>query len=221
MYLIDLLHQLIDRLFPLRFAVQRAERRNAAHRQIVTRELVALQQLADFELDQVEQFGVIHHVHFVHRDHDVGHAYLAGEQDVLTRLGHGAVGRGDHQNRAIHLGGAGDHVLDVVGVTGAIDVRIVAVGRLVLDVRGRDRDSAGLFFRRVVDRIEAPELVLRIMLRKRFGDCRRQRRLAVIDMADRPDIDVRLTAIKFFFCHGAPTLPKKLFFTWSLCLANG
>ena len=43
---------------------------------------------------------------------------LAGQQDVLARLGHGAVGGADHQDGAVHLGGAGDHVLDVVGVPG-------------------------------------------------------------------------------------------------------
>jgi len=41
--------------------------------------------------------------------------------------GIGAVGRGDDQDRAVHLGGAGDHVLDVVGVAGAVDVGVVAV----------------------------------------------------------------------------------------------
>jgi hypothetical protein len=47
-----------------------------------------------------------------------GHADLAGEQDVLARLRHRAVGRGDHEDRAVHLRGARDHVLDVVGVPG-------------------------------------------------------------------------------------------------------
>jgi len=34
---------------------------------------------------------------------------------------------------ARHLGGAGDHVLDVVGVTGHVDVRVVPIGCLVLN----------------------------------------------------------------------------------------
>src|SRR5271165_2682017 len=42
---VDLLHQLIDRLFPLRFAVQRAQRAHLHHRQIVARKLIARQQL--------------------------------------------------------------------------------------------------------------------------------------------------------------------------------
>ena len=203
-------HQLVDRLLPLRLAVQRAQRRHAHHRQIVARELVALQQLADFQLHQVEQLGIVHHVHFVHGDHDVRHAHLAGQQDVLARLRHGAVGRRHHHDRAVHLRRAGDHVLDVVGVAGAVHVRVVPLGRLVLHVRHRDRDTAGLFFRRVVDRIEAPELVLRIVLRQHLGDRRRQGRLAVIDVPDRADVDVRLSCDQIFPLPYSEPLPVRI-----------
>ena len=136
------------------FAVQRAQRAHPNHRQIVARELILRQQLANFQLHQLEQLGVFHHVDLVQRHHDVGHTHLAGEQNVLARLRHRTVGRRHHQNRAVHLRRAGDHVLDVVGVAGAVDVRVVAVRRLVLDVRHRDRDTTSLFFRRVVDRVE-------------------------------------------------------------------
>jgi hypothetical protein len=53
------------------------------------------------------------------------------------------------------LGGAGDHVLDVVGVARAVDVGVMAILRLVLDVRGRDRDPALLLLGSVVDLLEA------------------------------------------------------------------
>ena len=88
--------------------------------------LYLLEQLAHLELDQLEQLGVVDHVDLVEEDDDVGHLDLAGEQDVLARLGHRAVGRGDHEDGAVHLGGAGDHVLDVVRVAGAVDVGVVA-----------------------------------------------------------------------------------------------
>src|SRR5947208_1009355 len=66
-------------------------------------------------------------------------ADLAGEEDVLAGLRHRPVVGGDHEDGAVHLGGAGDHVLDVVGVARAVDVGVVPVGRLVLDVRDGDR----------------------------------------------------------------------------------
>ena len=72
--------------------------------------------------------------------------------------GIGPSGARDHQDRAVHLGRAGDHVLDVVGVPRAVDVRVVAVVGLVLDVRDGDRDAALALFGRVVDRVERAEL---------------------------------------------------------------
>ena len=57
----------------------------------------------------------------------------------------------DDEDRAVHLGGAGDHVLHVVGVAGAVDVRVVALVGLVFDVRGVDRDAALFFFGSGVD----------------------------------------------------------------------
>ena len=71
-----------------------------------------------------------------------GNADLTGEQDVLAGLGHGAVGGGDDEDRAVHLSGTGDHVLDVVGVAGAVDVSVVALVGLVLDVGGVNGDAA-------------------------------------------------------------------------------
>src|SRR5207248_6295915 len=65
-----------------------------------------------------------------------------GQEDVFAGLRHRAVVGGDDQDGAIHLGRAGDHVLDEVGVAGAVDVRVVTVGGLVLGVR--DRDGHGL-----------------------------------------------------------------------------
>jgi hypothetical protein len=54
----------------------------------------------------------------------------------------GALRPVDEQDRAVHLRRAGDHVLHVVGVARAVDVRVVPRRRLVLDVREVDRDPA-------------------------------------------------------------------------------
>jgi hypothetical protein len=108
--------------------VKRRQRRTADDRGVVAGEAVLGQQFADFHLDQLEQFGIVDQVDLVEEHHDLGHADLTGEQDVLAGLGHGAVGGGHDQNRAVHLGGAGDHVLDVVGVARAVDVGVVPGG---------------------------------------------------------------------------------------------
>src|SRR5580704_4366633 len=199
--LVHRLHQRVHLRFPLRFPVQRTQRRQPHHRHIVARKLVALQQLAHFKLDQIQQLGIVHRVALVERDDNVRHAHLTSQEHMLARLRHRTIGRRDHQNRAIHLRRARDHVLDVVRVTGAIDVRVVPVRRFVLDVRGGNRDPAGLFFRRVINRVKRPEHDLRVVLLQNLRDGRRQRGLAMVNVTNRPHIAVRLIAIKFLFRH--------------------
>ena len=121
------------------------KRRAADDRGVVARELVLVEELADLHLDQVEQLGVVVDlIDLVHEDHDRRHVHLTGEQDVLARLGHRAVRGRHHQDRAVHLGGARDHVLDVVGVAGAIHVGVVADSDSYSTWAGRDRDAARL-----------------------------------------------------------------------------
>ena len=105
------------RLAPLGVALERLERRDPDDRQVVARELVDGQQLADLHLDELEDLLVVDHVGLVERHDDVGDADLAGQEDVLLRLRHRAVGGRDHEDRAVHLRRTGDHVLHVVGVT--------------------------------------------------------------------------------------------------------
>jgi hypothetical protein len=124
-----------------------------------------------------------------------GHAHLAGEQDVLAGLRHRAVGGRHHQDGAVHLGRARDHVLHVVGVAGAVHVGVVAVAGLVLHVGGRDRDAARLLLRSLVDLVVGRKR-RPARLRQNLGDRRRQRRLAVVDVPDRADVAVRLVALE-------------------------
>ena len=176
--------------------LQRLERREADDRQVVAREAVRLQQLAHFELDEVEQFGVVDRIHLVQRHDEVRHVHLAREQHVLAGLRHRAVGRRHDQDGAVHLRGAGDHVLDVVGVARAVDVRVVPVRRRVLDVARRDgedlgRVAASLRLGRLRDLVVRHELRPALVGRD-LGQRRGQRGLAMVDVADGADVDVRL-----------------------------
>jgi hypothetical protein len=132
-----------------------------------------------------------------------GHADLLGEQHVLTRLGHRAVGRRDHEDRAVHLRRTGDHVLDVVGVTRGVDVRVVALRRLVLDVRDVDRDAALALLGSGVDRREVALHVggRRVLVGEHLRDRRGERGLAVVDVTDRSDVDVRLGPLELGLSH--------------------
>ncbi len=163
-------------------------------------EAVLLEEVVDFHLDKLEQLVVVDEVGLVDKDHDVRDADLPREQDVLARLGHRAVGGSDHEDRAVHLGRAGDHVLDEVGVTGAVDVGVVPRIGLVLLVRDIDRDAASLLLGSAVDLFVGDFLGVALQSQG-LGDRGRQRRLAVVDVADGADIDVRLGPLEFLSSH--------------------
>src|SRR5437899_1666632 len=185
--------------------LHRPQRRPPHHRNRVPRKLVLLQQLPHLQLHQVQQLRVVHHVHLVHEHHQVRHVHLPREQHVLPRLRHRhAIGR-HHQNRPIHLRRPRDHVLDVVRVPRTIDVRVVPLRCLVLHVRHRNRDPPLPLLRRVVDRPKLPHRHRTDLRVQYLRDRRGQRRLAVVDVPDRPHVHVRLRPLVLRLRH--PSLP--------------
>ena len=80
-------------------------------------------------------------------------------------------------------------------------MRVMALVGLIFHMRGRNGDAARLLFRRLVDLVIGR--VRRLAgLCQNLGDRRRQRRLAVIDVTDRPDVAMRLGAVEFLFGQG-------------------
>ena len=182
-------------------------------RGVVAGELVLVEQLADFHLDELEQLGIVDLVALVQEDDYIRNVNLAGEQQVLTGLSHGAVGGGDNEDGAVHLSSTGDHVLDVVGVTRAVDVGVVAaldllavqagaVIGLVLDVSGVDRDAAGALLGSLVDLVVGGVLGGAFVCHvQNLGDSGGQSGLAVVDVADGANVDVGLGAVEYLLCH--------------------
>ena len=80
-------------------------------------------------------------------------------------------------------------------MTGAIDVGVMAIGGLVLNMRGRDSDAAGFFFRRLVDLVVGGESGA-AGLGENLCDRSCQRRLAMIDVTDGADVAVRFVPFK-------------------------
>src|ERR1019366_6050806 len=201
---IDGFHQREDRIGILVAALtgrlERLEARTADDRNVVARVFVGREQFANFHLDELEQFFIVDLVDFVEEHDDVRNADLLHEQNVLAGLRHRAIGGRDDQDRPVHLGGTGDHVLDVVGVTGTVHVGVVTVLRLVLDVGSGDRDPAFLLLGRIVDLREGAGFRSSVLGQDgRYGSG--QRRLAMVDVTDGPDVDVRLVALELLLRH--------------------
>ena len=136
---------------------------------------------------------------------------------MLLGLSHRTIGSSDNQDSAVHLSSTGDHVLDIVGVTRAVDVGVVTtldlnavfaglvvvantVVGLILDVRSVDGDTTLALFRSLIDgRVVG---VLGIAEESKvLGDSSSQRGLAMVDVADGADVDMGLILNKMLFCH--------------------
>src|SRR5256886_904022 len=202
---VDRLHQFPDAFTGLTVLrlLHRPQRRPPNHRNLVPRKLVLLQQLPHLQLHQVQNLRVVHHVHLVHEHHQKRHVHLPRQQHVLPRLRHRPVVRRHHHNRPVHLRRPRDHVLDVVGVPRTVDVRVVPLRRLVLHVRHRNRDPPLPLLRRVVDRPKLPHRHPAELRVQHLRDRRRQRRLPVIDVPDRPNVHVRLRPLVLRLRHGS------------------
>src|SRR5690606_6590219 len=75
--------------------------------------------------------------------------------------------------------------------SGAVDVGVVTRGALVLDVRGRDRDATLALLLGVVDLVKGLDRAA-VQTRRDLGDGRRQRGLAVVDVADGSNVQMLL-----------------------------
>src|SRR6476619_156265 len=155
---------------------------------------------------RIEQLGVVHHVDLVEEHHDVGDADLARQQDVLARLRHRTIRRRHHQDRAVHLRRARDHVLDVVGMPGAVDMGVMPLGRGIFHVAGRNRQNLGriaptLALRRLRNLVIRHTVLGPALVRRHLRQRGRQRRLAMVHVTNGPNIAMRLGAFEFLLGH--------------------
>ena len=124
------------------------------------------------------------------------------QKNVLARLRHRTVRRCNDEDRAVHLRGTRNHVLDIVGVSWRVNVRVVARIRLVFGMVQGNCNAARLFFRSVVDLIDSFFFSRQTLHVQHVRDRGGQGRLSVVNVSDRADVNVRLGPVEFFFfCH--------------------
>src|SRR5690606_32222590 len=93
-------------------------------------------------------------------------------------------------------------------VTRTINVAIVPRRRLILHMRRVDRDTPRLLLRRLIDLIIRLRRSRRISRRSRKSDRRRQRGLPMVDVADSPNIHMRLRTLENTLSHTGLSLPR-------------
>lgn len=143
---------------------------------------------------------IIDHVTFVQEDDDVFDADLAAKQNVFSRLRHRTVGGRDNKNTAVHASGTSNHVLDIIGVTRAVDMAVVPCLALIFNRRCVDSDTSRFLLRSLINIRVILELSL-LFIRQILRDGCCQCRLPVIDVTDGSNIQVLLAPI--VLCEGS------------------
>src|SRR3989339_1340566 len=192
--------QFQNRLHPFivhRLGFQSFKPGTSDYRGLISRETVFIEKLSDFGFNKVNQLFVVNHIHFVQKHDNGRNADLSSQKNMLSSLGHNAVGGGHDENGSVHLGGAGNHVFDVVGVSGSVNVGVVPLGVLVFAVMQSDGYASGFFFRSVVYVFYflQPDFVAGQV--KRIQNTRRKGGFAVVNVTDGADVNVRLSSLKF------------------------
>ena len=73
---------------------------------------------------------------------------------MLLGLSHNTVGSSNNEDSAVHLSSTGDHVLNVVSMSRAVNVCVVSLLGLVLNVSGRDCYTTLSLFGCLIDVLE-------------------------------------------------------------------
>ena len=198
-------HQLAHAGHILGVPFQRLQPAHPHDRRIVAGKIVSAEQLAHLQLHQLQQLLIVHHIHLVQGDYDGRNLHLAGQQNVLPRLRHRPIGRRNHQHRAVHLGCAGNHILDVVGVTGAVNMGVVPVLGLVFHMGNGDSNATRLLLRRVVNIVHIPETGIPL-LRQHPRDGGREGGLAVVNVTNSTHVHVRFRTVEGLLGHSGEFL---------------
>ena len=119
---------------------------------------------------------------------------------MLTGLGHRTISRRNNQNSTVHLGSTGDHVLNIVGMSGAVYVSIVTLVGLILNVSSIDRDTTGTLFGSLIDHVISHELGIALQT-KNLGDSSGQSGLTMVNVTNGTDVYVGFVALEFLFSH--------------------
>src|SRR5690606_10968992 len=133
---INRFHQLTNCIFAQLFVGVFKSRKSGTtdDRNFITWEVVVRQKFTNFHIDQFQQFLIVNLIAFGQEYDKRRNTNLTCKQNVLAGLRHWAISSRNHQNSTIHLRRTGDHVLNIVSVTWAVDVRVVTVFRFIFNV---------------------------------------------------------------------------------------
>ena len=197
---VNSVHKLHYFLNPLGLTVQCTECRTADDRSIFAIIVIFVEKFAHLHFNELEHLFIFYLVAFVQENNQTRNVHLTSQEDVLTSLGHRTISSSNYDDSTVHLSSTSYHVLNVVGVSGAVYVSIVTVFCFILNVCSVYSNTSLFFLGSVVDLVE------RLHLRKTFGcenagDSSGQRCFTVVYVANSTDVNMRFGPLECFFCH--------------------
>lgn len=118
---------------------------------IISVVVIAGKKLTDLHLHELVHLLILDHIALVEEYDNVLDADLTAQENMLTRLRHRSVSSRNHEDATVHARGTCDHVLDVISVTGAVNVTVVALLSFILNRCSTDGDTASFLLGRLVD----------------------------------------------------------------------
>lgn len=119
---------------------------------------------------------------------------------MLFSLRHRTISTGDNEDSAVHLRGSGNHILDVISVSGTIDVSVVTSFGLVLNSSSVNCNSTGTLFRSSVNFV--------VLFRgavtegsESHGESSSESGFTMVDMANCADVEMWLFTLEFATCR--------------------
>ena len=120
---------------------------------------------------------------------------------MLSCLSHNTICSSNYQNSAIHLSCTGNHVLNIVSMSWAVNVCIVSGICLVLYVSSRNCDSTLSLFWSLINVFKCHSLTSSLSLMQGLGNSSGQCGLTMVNVADGTNVAMRFVSLKFCFCH--------------------
>lgn len=152
---VNSIHKLHNLIAPFSVRIfQSFQSRTFDDRCVISREFVLVKEFTNFHLYEFKKFFIVYHVTFVHEYYDVRYTYLTGQKDVLSCLSHNTICSSYNKDSSVHLSSTCDHVLNVIGMTWAVNMCVVTFLCLILNVSCGDCDTTFSFFRCFIDILE-------------------------------------------------------------------
>lgn len=200
--IVDRIHELTNSLNTFWLTFKRSSCGTANDCDVVAWVLVLGKKITNFHLNKLKELFVVEKVNLVQPNNDGWNTHLTSQQDVLASLWHRSVSSRNNEDRAVHLSGTSDHVLDEVSVTWAVNVCVVTCFGFVLNVSNRNCNSLSF----VTNSTALGDIRVGLELSKALisldlEDTSRSCCFTVVNVTDGAHVNVRLCSFECFLSH--------------------